>query len=140
MIFKNNILLALDFRTFLENMNMSSSLSKILETGINVFKSNYRIIKKFVDFIILFRGYSKSSENQILSIYNLPCGYVSCLKNSGPDRFSRFDVYWLQTETQTSKVNIRRWCTKVFILNHVITLTPCSACAVSLIYSLVFQH
>ena len=36
---------ALDSRTFLENMKMSSSLSKILETGINVFKSNYKIIK-----------------------------------------------------------------------------------------------
>ena len=35
----------MDFRTFLENMKMSSSLSKIPETGINVFKSNYQIIK-----------------------------------------------------------------------------------------------
>ena len=41
----NNISLALDFRTFLENMKMSSSISKILETGINVFKINYQIIK-----------------------------------------------------------------------------------------------
>ena len=31
--FKNNISLALDFRTFLDNMKMSSLLSKILETG-----------------------------------------------------------------------------------------------------------
>ena len=38
--FDNNISLALDFRTFLENMKMSSSLTKILETRINVFKSN----------------------------------------------------------------------------------------------------
>ena len=37
-IFFNNISLALNFRTFLENMKMSSSLSIILETGINVFK------------------------------------------------------------------------------------------------------
>ena len=37
LLFYNNILLAQDFRTFLENMKMSSSLSKILETGINVF-------------------------------------------------------------------------------------------------------
>ena len=42
--FKNNISLALDFRTFLENMEMSSSWSKILETGINVFKINYQIM------------------------------------------------------------------------------------------------
>ena len=40
-----NISLALDFRTFLENIKMSSSLSKTLETGINVFKSNSQIMK-----------------------------------------------------------------------------------------------
>ena len=45
LFFKNDISLALDFRPFLENMRMSSSLSKILETWINVFKSNYQIIK-----------------------------------------------------------------------------------------------
>ena len=28
-----------------ENMKMSSSLSKILETGINVFKGNFQIMK-----------------------------------------------------------------------------------------------
>ena len=37
--------LALDFRTFLENMKMSSSLSKILQTEMNVFKSNSQIMK-----------------------------------------------------------------------------------------------
>ena len=35
----------MDLRTFLENIKMSSSLSTIRETGINVFKSNYQIIK-----------------------------------------------------------------------------------------------
>ena len=35
--------LSLDFRTFLENIKMSSSLSKILETGMNVFKSHSQI-------------------------------------------------------------------------------------------------
>ena len=39
---KNDISLALDFRTFLENMKMSSSLTKILETEINVFKVTFR--------------------------------------------------------------------------------------------------
>ena len=37
--------LALDFRTFLINMKMSSSLSKIPGSGMNVFKSNSRIIQ-----------------------------------------------------------------------------------------------
>ena len=37
--------LALDFRSFLENMRMSSSLSEILKIlGMNVFKNNTRII------------------------------------------------------------------------------------------------
>ena len=45
MFFLNNISLALDLRTFLENMKMSSLLSKILETGIHVFKRNSLIIK-----------------------------------------------------------------------------------------------
>ena len=39
--------MALDFQTFLENMKKSSLLSKILETGINIFKSNSRMIKKW---------------------------------------------------------------------------------------------
>ena len=34
-----------NIRTFLENMKMSSSFSKILTTGINVFKSNYPIMR-----------------------------------------------------------------------------------------------
>jgi len=27
-------------------------------------------------------------------------------QNLGPDRFSRFDIYWIQTNIQTSKVYI----------------------------------
>ena len=27
-------------------------------------------------------------------------------KNYGPDRFSRFDVYWIQTDKQTDKPNV----------------------------------
>ena len=49
--------LALDFRTFLENMKMSSLLSKILETGINVFKIKIQIIKN-------------KNYNEISTIYN----------------------------------------------------------------------
>ena len=46
-IFFDNISLALDFLTFQENKKMLSSLSKILETGINVFKSNSQLMKKY---------------------------------------------------------------------------------------------
>ena len=35
------------FSNILKNMKMSSSLSKIFETGINVFKSNSQIMKNF---------------------------------------------------------------------------------------------
>ena len=41
---------------------------------------------------------------------NLPCGHVMSHKKFGPDRFSRFDVYWIQTnkhpDTQTDKLNL----------------------------------
>ena len=46
------LLLAVKGTTFLENMKMSSSLSKILETGINVFKINYKIIKNINNYEI----------------------------------------------------------------------------------------
>ena len=41
------------------NIKMSSSLSKILETGINVFKSNYQIIKN----ILKYQLYMNASKN-----------------------------------------------------------------------------
>ena len=50
-------------RTYLENMKMSSSLSKILETGINVFKINYQIIKnkKYYEISIIYECVEKLS-------------------------------------------------------------------------------
>ena len=36
-----------------------------------------------------------------LSFINLPCGHVISHKKFGPDRLSRFDVYWIQTNKQT---------------------------------------
>jgi len=30
-------------------------------------------------------------------------GHVMSHKKFGPDRFSRFDVYWIQTDKQTNK-------------------------------------
>ena len=46
LLFYNNISLAQDFRTFLEKMKMSSSLSKIFKTGINVFIKNKKYYEK----------------------------------------------------------------------------------------------
>ena len=53
--------MALDFRTFLGNMKMSSSLSKILETGINVFKSYSQIMKntKYYEISIIYECVEK---------------------------------------------------------------------------------
>ena len=48
-------------------------------------------------------------------------------KKFGPDRFSRFDVYWIQTNRQTDKPNlyIDIWCNFVLLvldLNILFTL------------------
>ena len=55
-VFLNNISLALDFRTFLENMKMSSLISKILQTEMNVFKSNSQIMKnkKYYEILTIY--------------------------------------------------------------------------------------
>ena len=42
---------------------------------------------------------------KFLSFINLPCGHVMSDKKIGPDLFSRFDVYWIQTNKQTDKPN-----------------------------------
>ena len=59
--FKNNISPALDFRTFLENMKMSSSLSKILQTEMHVFKSNSQIMKnkKYYEILTIYECIEK---------------------------------------------------------------------------------
>ena len=47
-----------------------------------------------------------SSSIKILKIrssINLPWGYVRSHKKTGPNQFSRFDVYWIQTNTQTDR-------------------------------------
>ena len=62
--------MALDFRTFLENMKLLSSLSKILETGINVFKSNSQIMKnkKYYEISTIFKCIEKLSMTIVCNI------------------------------------------------------------------------
>ena len=43
---------------------------------------------------------------KIRSTINLPWGHARLLKKFGPDRFSRFEVYWIQTNKQTPKPNL----------------------------------
>ena len=45
----------------------------------------------------------KTHFKNFLSFINLPCGHVMSHKKCGPDWFSRFDVYWIQTNKQTPK-------------------------------------
>ena len=45
---------------------------------------------------------------KFLLFINLPWGYVMSHKKFGPDRFSRFDVYWIQTNRQTNRQTDRQ--------------------------------
>jgi len=40
---------------------------------------------------------------------NLPWWHVKSRKNIGPDQFSRFDVYWIQTNRETDKLSIHTY-------------------------------
>ena len=68
--------------------------------------------KNFADFqqknSWIFKIFKKSNFDGgkfliIWSSINLPWGHVMSPKKFGPDRFSRFDVYWIQTDTQTDR-------------------------------------
>ena len=64
----------------------------------------YIVNKNFVD----FQNFQKSNFDggkflKIWSFINLPWGHVMSHKKFGPDRFSRFDVYWIQTDKQTNR-------------------------------------
>ena len=73
--------------------------------------------KNFAD----FQNFQKSNFDRgkflkILSFINFPWDHMMSHKKFGPDRFSRFDVYWIQTDKQTNKqtsqIYIQRWkCT-----------------------------
>jgi len=60
---EERISLALDFRTFLEKMKMSSSLSKILGTGINFSKVTLRSwkLKKYYEISTIYECVEKKS-------------------------------------------------------------------------------
>ena len=54
-----------------------------------------------------------------LVFLNLRWGHATCPKNVGPNRFSFFDVYWIQTNTQTSK-EYTRLLSSLFSLDNFI--------------------
>ena len=64
-----------------------------------------------------FQNFQKSNFDggkflKIWSLINLPWGHARFHKNCGPDRFSRFDVYWIQTNRQTDKLILYKRCQK----------------------------
>ena len=61
----------------------------------NKFYKNNRVFSKFSEIKIC---YSLIFEN--LSSINLPWGHARTHKKIGPDQFSRFSVYWIQTNRQ----------------------------------------
>ena len=65
--------------------------------------------KSFVD----FQNCQKSNFDggkflKTRSTINLPWGHARLHKKFGPDRFSRFDVYWMQTKNKTNKQTDRQ--------------------------------
>ena len=60
-----------------------------------------------------FQNFQKSNFDggkflKIRSSINLPWGHVMSHKKFGPDRFSRFDVYWIQTNKHPNKQTDRQ--------------------------------
>ena len=72
-------------------------------------KNNSRIFtKNLVDF-------DGDKYLKFWSFINLPCSHVRSHKKFGPDWFSRFDVYWIQTNRQTDRQAKFIWFLYVFL-------------------------
>jgi len=65
-------------------------------------KKSSRIFKNLNFFTKLKTHFLKKG----LSFINLTCGHVMSHKKFGYDRFSRFDVYWIQTNRHPDKPNL----------------------------------
>ena len=83
-----------------------------------------------------FQNFQKSNFDggkflKIWSFINLPRGHESSHKKFGPDRFSRFDVYWIQTNRQTDK-QTNRQTSQIFIEFSIKAFFSC-VCTVRLI-------
>jgi len=65
-------------------------------------KKNFADFQEF-NFFTKLKTFKKHIFKKILSFINLSCGHVMLHKKFGPDRFSRFDVYWIQTNRQTPR-------------------------------------
>ena len=65
-------------------------------------KQNFVVFQIFKNIILI------EANLRIWSSRNLPWGHARFHKKIGPDRFSRFDVYWIQTDTNHEKQTDRQ--------------------------------
>ena len=70
--------------------------------------------KKFSGFLKKIKTF-KTLFLKFLSFINLPWGSVRSQKKFGPDRFSRFEVYWIQTNKQKDKQTNRQTERQIYI-------------------------
>ena len=94
----------------------------ILKQSRKKFRGFLKKIREFSRFYnFLQKKNFKHNFFKFLSFVNLPCGHVMSHKKFGPDRFSRFDVYWIQTNKQTpkqtDKPNLYIDSSKLFLVN-----------------------
>ena len=71
---------------------------KFFKFGLGFYKKNFVDFKNF-----LKSNFDRGKFLKIRSSINLPCGHAWFHKKFGPNRFSGFDVYLIQTDTQTNK-------------------------------------
>jgi len=62
-------------------------------------------IFKNLNFFYKIKNLQNTFFKIFLSFINLSCGHVMSHKKFGPDRFSRFYVYWIQTNRQAKFIS-----------------------------------
>jgi len=73
------------------------------------FKTKKKILRIFKTKIADFQEFNFFTKLKtfkthfFLSFINLSCGHVMSHKKFGPDQFSRFDVYWIQTNRHPNR-------------------------------------
>ena len=88
-------------------INISKIIYKILIVIDYPLLSMYTLLLRMSVWVFVCLGVKEKQKRlifEILIIY--PWGHVRYHTKFGPDRFSRFDVYWIQTIRQTYKQSI----------------------------------
>ena len=84
---------------------ISTFICGIISEHLPVVQNNNKSKKKVCVFHNIFSRIFKILQKilKFWSFINLPWGHVRSHTKFGPDRSSRFDVYWIQTNRQTDK-------------------------------------